>query len=144
MSTVADVLRTKGRKVVTVTPDVSVYDAACRMAHNKIGAVIVVDDDMLLGIFTERDLMNRIVAQDCDPRSVAVRDVMTETVACGTLATTLEECRTAMTRNRVRHLPIVEDGRLVGIISSGDILAREIDEQQETIHYLHEYIGGRA
>lgn len=144
MSNVIDVLNSKGNNVVCVSPDASVQDAAQRMAQYKIGAVLVTRGADILGIFTERDLLNRVVAADKDPRGTPVSDVMTAPVACGTPQTKLAECRAVMTRGRLRHLPIVDNGRLVGMISSGDILARENHEAQETIHYLQEYMYGRA
>ena len=144
MSTVTDVLNNKGSHVVCVPPDSKVIDAAKRMAQQKIGAVMVTRGDEILGIFTERDLLNRVVAGDRDPKTLPVGEVMTAPVACGTPQTKLAECRAVMTRNRLRHLPIIDNGRLVGIISSGDILARENHEAQETIHYLQEYMYGRA
>jgi CBS domain-containing protein len=144
MSSVIDVLNSKGNNVVCVAPDSTVQDAAHRMAQYKIGAVLVTRGSDILGIFTERDLLNRVVAADKDPRATPVSEVMTAPVACGTPQTKLAECRAVMTRGRLRHLPIVDNGRLVGMISSGDILARENHEAQETIHYLHEYMYGRA
>jgi CBS domain-containing protein len=144
MATVSEVLGDKGRSVVCVSPETSVLDAAKRMAQHKIGAVLITRGAEILGIFTERDLLNRVVATEADPRTLPVGEVMTAPVACGTPQTKLAECRAVMTRNRLRHVPIVDGGRLVGIISSGDILARENHEAQETIHYLHEYMYGRA
>ncbi|MCK6456434.1 MAG: CBS domain-containing protein [Phycisphaerae bacterium] len=144
MATVADVLSIKGNKVVCAMPEMSVREAAKIMHQNHIGSVIVTENERVVGVFTERDVLNRVVAADKDPSKTLVRDVMTSPVACGTPDTSLGECRTVMTRNRIRHLPIVEHGRLVGIISSGDLMAREVREQQATIHYLHEYIHGRV
>lgn len=144
MSRVRDVLRRKGSSVVTVPVSATALDAAHRMHERHIGAVIVLDDDRIAGIFTERDLLNRVVAVDRDPADTPVAEVMTEKVAVCSPDTTLEECRTAMTRNKMRHLPVMEEGRLIGIISSGDILARELQEQEETIRYLHEYMHGQV
>lgn len=144
MATVSEVLSNKGRNVVSIAPDATVHDAAKKMAQFKIGAVLVTRGTEILGIFTERDLLNRVVAADADPNSTPIGEVMTAPVACATLQTKLTECQAVMTRNRLRHLPIVENGRLVGMISSGDILARENHDAQETIHYLHEYMYGRA
>lgn len=144
MSSVLDVLNTKGKNVVCVAPESTVHDAARRMAQYKIGAVLVTRGNDILGIFTERDLLNRVVAADKDAHATAVSEVMTAPVACGTPQTKLAECRAVMTNGRLRHLPIVDGGRLIGMISSGDILARENHEAQETIHYLQEYMYGRA
>ena len=142
MSRVQDVLNTKGSDVATIRLDANVLDAARGMHERHIGALVVLDGGNIVGIFTERDLLNRVVAVGRDPSATQVRDVMTARVAICTRDTTLSACRTAMTRNKMRHLPVVEDGRLIGIISSGDILARELEDQEETIRYLHEYMHG--
>ena len=104
--------------------------------------MVVQNAGKIAGIFTERDLLNRVVATGLDPAATPVRDVMTTKLAVCTRDTTIEECRSAMTRNKMRHLPVVESGSLVGIISSGDILSRELVDQEETIRYLHEYMHG--
>lgn len=142
MSLVRHVLESKGSSVWTIDHDRTALDAARIMHEKHIGSVVVVKSDKIVGIFTERDLMNRVVAEQRDPAKVRVADVMTERIAICTRDTTLNECRAVMTRNKLRHLPVVEDGRLEGIISSGDILARELEDQQETIQYLHDYMVG--
>ena len=143
MSTVRNVLAAKGRDVATIDHDKSVLQAAKIMHDRHIGSVLVMRDGRIAGIFTERDLMNRIVAEQRDPAATPVGDVMTERIACCDEDTTLDACRTTMTKHRMRHLPVLDsDGRLVGIISSGDILARELKDTEETLHYLHDYITG--
>lgn len=142
MSLVRDILNRKGSSVATIAGGATVLEAAKSMKSHQIGALVVKDGDKVVGIFTERDVMNRIVAEGKNPAEVTVREAMTAKVAACTCATTVEECRAAMTRNKMRHLPVVEDGKLVGIISSGDILSRELVDQEETIRYLHEYMHG--
>jgi CBS domain-containing protein len=142
MSYVRDVLKEKGGAVATVGPGETVIAAVQKMHERHVGAVVVIDQSRVIGIFTERDLLNRVVAVKKDPTNTRVEDVMTERVAACTSDTLLSSCRTAMTKNKMRHLPVVEDGKLVGIISSGDILARELADQDETIRYLHEYMHG--
>jgi IMP dehydrogenase len=143
MSRVQDVLNAKGSTVVaTIELRATVLEATVKMHERHIGALVVLNGDDIVGIFTERDLLNRVVAVGREPSETFVRDVMTPRVAVCTRDTTLSACRTAMTRNKMRHLPVVEDGRLIGIISSGDILARELEDQEETIRYLHEYMHG--
>ncbi|HWL93608.1 MAG TPA: CBS domain-containing protein [Phycisphaerae bacterium] len=142
MSLVRDVLGNKGGQVWKVEKDSSALDAAKIMHEKHIGSVVVVSGEKIVGIFTERDLMNRIVAEERDPANTPVGTVMTERVAICTRDTSLETCRGVMTRNRLRHLPVVEEGRLVGIISAGDIFARELKDQQDTIQYLHDYMVG--
>jgi CBS domain-containing protein len=143
MSTVRNILAGKGSEVATIMHDKTALDAAKIMHESHIGSVLVMRDGRIAGIFTERDLMNRIVAEQRDAKSTPVEAVMTERITCCSPETTLDACRSAMTKNRIRHLPVVDDdGNLVGIISSGDILARELKDTEETLRYLHEYISG--
>jgi len=144
MSLVSNILEKKGKHVITVPRSATVLDAARKMHQHHVGAVLVMDESRIVGIFTERDLLNRVVAVEKDPAATPVSEVMTDRVAVCTAATTLEECRAAMTRNKMRHLPVMDGDRLVGIITSGDILARELQDQEETIRYLHEYMLGPA
>jgi CBS domain-containing protein len=141
MPSVRDILATKGTDVATIEPDKSILDAVALMNDRRIGALIVVEDERVVGIFTERDLLTRIVGQR-DPAATLVREVMTTKLAVCTRDTGIESCRTAMSRHKIRHLPVIEDGKLVGLISSGDILARELEAQAETIKFLHEYMTG--
>ncbi|MGE3182781.1 MAG: CBS domain-containing protein [Phycisphaerae bacterium] len=143
MHTVEAILKTKPeRPVFSIKEDATVLEAANLMNAHRIGALVVLRNEEIVGIFTERDLLNRVVAAEKDSRSVRIRDVMTKPIACCTLATTREECRSVMRHKRIRHLPVVEDGNLIGMISIGDLLADAEAEQQETILYLHEYLYG--
>ena len=142
MSFVRDVLAIKSGDVATIDRDATVLEAARRMRERHIGCLVVMSAERIVGIFTERDMLYRIVAAERDPAATRVCDVMTDRVAFCASDTPLSACRTAMTRNRIRHLPVVEDGSLRGMISSGDILARELEDQQETIRWMHEYMHG--
>lgn len=142
MSLVRDVLAGKGHNVATVPLGATALDAVQVMHDRRIGAVVVMDGEEIAGIFTERDVMNRIVFEGRDAADTPIRDVMTEKVAFVVPHTSLEACRTIMTRHKLRHLPVIEAGKLVGIISAGDILARELKDSEETIRYLHEYMHG--
>lgn len=142
MSLVRDVLAGKDPEVCTIGPDKTVHHAAALMNHRRIGAVVVLDGDKIVGIFTERDVMNRVVAEKKDAATTTIREVMTTKVAFCEQDTTLEACRGVMTKHKIRHLPVVEGGKLRGMISSGDILARRLQEHEETIKYLHEYMHG--
>lgn len=143
MSTVRAVLTHKGSDVATVEHDKTALHAAKIMHDRHIGSVLVMRDGRIAGIFSERDLMNRIVAEELDANTTLVSAVMTERITCCTQDTTLDTCRNAMTKNRIRHLPVLDEaGNLVGIISSGDILARELKDTEETLRYLHEYMTG--
>ncbi len=142
MSLVSDILNKKGASVTTIDLGSTARDAADTMHRHHIGSVVIVNDGKIAGIFTERDLLNRVVAPGLDPAATPVRDVMTSKLAVCTRDTTIEECRGVMSRSKMRHLPVVENGDLIGIISSGDILSRELVDQEETIRYLHEYMHG--
>ncbi len=144
MPTAESLLKRKGSHVVTVDKDVSALDAAKTMNDHRIGAVIVVSGDQALGIFTERDILCRVVATQLDAAATKVSDVMTTPMACCTRDTKLSECRSVMTDKKIRHLPVVEDGKLYGMISSGDILASEVAAQETTIRYLNDYLYGRT
>lgn len=142
--TVEDILQRKGHTVHSVAPDDTALEAAKRMNQQRIGAVIVLDPSRgVVGIFTERDILRRVVAECKAPEQTRVGDVMSSPVTCCKPNTTLAECQSVMTQKRLRHLPVVDEGRLVGMISSGDILAQEVEVQQSTIEYLHDYLHGR-
>ncbi len=142
MSTVQDILDRKGQRVVSIDADASVLAAAGVMNANHIGGLVVTRGDRVVGIFTERDVMNRIVAAQRDPATTKVGDVMSSPVAVCTPETTNAECRSVMRNKRIRHLPVVANERLVGIVSIGDVLEVAAAEQAETICYLYEYMHG--
>ena len=144
MPTAQSILDRKGTDVATVDQDTTVLDAAEVMNERRIGAVVVTAGERVVGIFTERDVLQRVVAAKRVPANTRVGDVMSTPMACCKRTTSLAECRTLMTQKRIRHLPVVEDGALHGIVSSGDILASEVAQQQDTIEYLHEYLYGRT
>jgi len=142
MSTVQQVLEKKGTFVASIGRDDTVLDAAREMNDRRIGAVVVTEGDKVVGIFTERDVLTKVLAQQLDPSTTAVGEIMTTPVACCRPQTDLEECRTVITEKRIRHLPVVDEGRLGGIITSGDILARQAVEQAKSIEYYEQYIYG--
>ena len=143
MPNAQSILQKKGADVATVDRNTTVLDAAKTMNQRRIGAVVVADGDRVVGIFTERDILNRIVAAGKDPKTTRVEEVMTSPMACCRRDTNLTDCKTVMSQKRIRHLPVVEEGKLYGMISAGDILAGEVSDQQATIEYLHEYLYGR-
>ena len=144
MSKVIDILNRKGRDVVTVTTDQSVMEAVKLMSERRIGAVVVMEKGNVVGIFSERDLLNRVVALKRSGAETHVRDVMSTPVAYVSPDTEISECRLAMIQKRIRHLPVLEGGKLAGVISIGDVVALELSEQQTTIKYLSEYLYGRT
>lgn len=140
MATVRDVLARKGNSVVSITSDKSVLEAARLMNEQGIGGLVVVEDEELVGVFTERDVLRRVVAERRDPEQTKVSEVMTSTVITCSPGTTLEECRAVMTGKRVRHLPVTGDEGLVGIVTIGDLLALEVAEGRDTISQLQNYV----
>ena len=140
MPTAQDILAKKTGEVAMIAEDATVMEAAKIMSDRRIGSLVVGRDKSVVGIFTERDVLNRVVAKHLDPMKTIVKDVMTTPVACCQPTTKLAECRSVMTGKRIRHLPVVMDNKLVGMISSGDILALEYGEQQRTIEYMYEYL----
>ncbi len=145
MSTISDVLARKGADVVTICPDGTVLDAASLMNDRRIGAVCVVDaEESLVGVFTERDILTRVVGAQLDPATTKIADVMTTSlITCGTKGDTFD-CAAVMSHSRIRHLPVVEDGRLIGMVSTGDILAMQAAETQAIIEDLYQYLHGRT
>ena len=145
MATVSDILAVKGSHVLSIEPGSTVLDAANRMNERKIGSLVVMDDGRLIGIITERDMLQRVLVTRRDPAAITVGEVMTTEVLCCQPHTTLEEARGVMKNRRVRHLPVLDDGeRLLGMISIGDLNAHEAHDHEQTIHVLETYIYGRV
>ena len=140
MPTAQDILAKKRKNMAIIGEEATVTEAAKIMSDQHIGSLVVSRLEKVVGIFTERDVLNRVVAKHLDPMKTIIKDVMTTPVACCQPTTKLAECRRLMTEKRIRHLPVVKENRLLGMISSGDILALEFGEQQQTIEYLHEYL----
>jgi CBS domain-containing protein len=145
MATVRDILGKKGRQVWSLGGEATVLEAARFMTERKIGALLVLDGEHIVGMFSERDILQRVIAEGRDPAHTTVGDVMTVEVACCTPDTTLEEARGAMKNRRIRHLPVVDgDERLLGLISIGDLNAFQVAHQEQTIFLLNEYLYGRV
>jgi len=145
MATVRDILSKKGSQVWSIGGETTVLHAAQFMSEHRIGALPVLDGDRIVGMFSERDILRRIVAEARDPAQTTVADIMTVEVACCTPDTHLEEARGAMKNRRIRHLPVVDgDERLLGIISIGDLNAFQVADQEQTIFLLNEYLYGRV
>lgn len=142
MQTVNDILIHKGRDVWSVTPDTTVLDALRMMSEKEIGALLVMRDDHLTGIFTERDYARKVVLEGKSSRNTAVQEVMTTRVLCASPERTVEECMALMADKRARHLPVLDHKRVVGIISIGDLVKAIIHEQQFVIEQLQQYIAG--
>ena len=140
MTTVQDILSHKGHHVHSTAADTTALDAARLMNQHRIGALVVTRGEKMAGIFTERDLLSRVVVAQRDPAAVRVHEIMTTPVACCTPQTTRDECRTVMRTKRLRHLPVVEGDRVIGMISIGDLYEAAAAAQEATIQYLHDYL----
>jgi CBS domain-containing protein len=145
MPTVRDVLASKVQGVRCTTPDTSVLEAVNQMNEYKIGALVVVDGGKVVGMFTERDVLRRIVGDERSPGATRVGQIMTTTVVCCTPDADLEEISTLMANRRIRHVPVCNcDGKLLGMVSMGDVNALHASSQEAHITFLNEYIYGRA
>lgn len=143
MSTVADILRSKADSTVhTIAPDATVFEAVQLMAQKNIGALLVTDAGRIVGIVSERDYARKVVLLSRSSRDTPLRDIMTGAVMYVNPQQTSEQCMALMTENRLRHLPVLEDGRLIGLISIGDLVKHIISEQQFVIDQLEHYITG--
>ena len=130
----------RGQQLSAVGPASSVFEAARLMTERGIGAVPIVDGDRLAGIFTERDLMTRVVASGLDPSQTSVRDVMSTDLVVADVAEGCEEALARLQRARVRHLIVLKEGRLAGIVSLRDLIDRELADKDETLALLNAYV----
>jgi len=142
MHTANDILRHKGRDVWSVKPTDTVLSALGVMALHDIGAVLVLDGDRLVGVLTERDYARKVVLAGRSSRDSQVKEVMTSHVICVAPNRSVDECMALMTNKRLRHLPVIDHKRVVGIVSIGDLVKATIDDQQFTITQLQSYIAG--
>ena len=142
MKSVSDVLKGKGGEVSCISPVTTVFEAITVMAEKEIGALLVMEGDVLLGILTERDYARKIILQGKSSRETSVQEIMTSKVMVVTPAHSVDECLAIMTEKHVRHLPVVEHGKVVGIVSIGDAVKAIISDQHFTISNLVNYIMG--
>jgi CBS domain-containing protein len=140
MKTVADVLAQKGHEHYSVAPDDSVFDALMKMADKNVGALLVMQGGELVGIISERDYARKVVLQGRTSPNTLVRDIMTPEVTVVEPRRSVEECMALMTTQRFRHAPVVENGKIVGVISLGDLVKTVISEQKFVIEQLEQYI----
>ena len=142
MSIVSDILEGKGGDVLAIDADATVYDAIERMVEANVGSLLVFEHGRLRGIVTERDYLRRVALEGRTERQTAVRDIMTTPLVYVTPDTTVEECMAIMTDQRIRHLPVLQDGRdVVGVVSIGDVVKFQTREQSAHIKLLTDYIG---
>ena len=142
MSTVSEILEHKGGMVLSVSLNESVFDAINLMAQVNIGAILVQDGDTISGIFTERDYLQKIALKSLASKETIVGDVMTSPVISANPEDSIQQCMETMTTCHCRHLPVVKDGKLLGIVSIGDLVKRMLGEKESEVEQLNQYITG--
>lgn len=142
MGKVKNILDTKGRAVFSVAPDVTVYSAIELMCQKNVGGLLIVENDNLVGIFTERDYARKLILKGKSSKDTPIGDLMTPNPIVVTPESSIEDCMKIMSSKFIRHLPVVEDGKLVAMVSIGDVVRHIIDEQKTIIAQLEQYISG--
>jgi CBS domain-containing protein len=140
--TAGQVLQSKGQGFHAVGPDMLAYDALEIMSDKNIGALLVVENGHLKGVFSERDYARKVILKGRSSKSTAVRELMTSPPICVSPDNTLQECMVLMTKNHIRHLPVLDNGAIKGVVSIGDVVSTVISEQETVIEELKNYIGG--
>jgi CBS domain-containing protein len=140
MKTLKQLLDAKGGNVYSITPDARVFDALKLMADKSVGALVVLDGGRLAGVISERDYARKVILHGKSSHDLKVRDIMTSKVISVHPGQTVEECMALITEKRIRHLPVTEGERLIGVLSIGDLVKEVIAEQQRTIEQLESYI----
>ncbi len=142
MKLVSDILKSKGHEIWAVKPGDTVFESLQLMAEKEVGSLLVMDEDRLVGIVTERDYARKVILEGKTSKDSSVAEVMTKHVLCVTPERTVDECMALMTDKRARHLPVVENKRVIGLVSIGDLVKALISEQQVLIDQLQHYISG--
>lgn len=140
MKLIKHILEAKGNDVWIITPDEAVYDALQLMADKNVGALVVAKDGQIIGVISERDYARKVILKGKSSRETLVREIMTSPAICVTPDKTVEQCLALMTDKHIRHLPVVDDGKLVGVVSVGDLVKSIIDSQKELIRQLENFI----
>ena len=140
--TIAMVLKEKGQNIWSLDPEALVYDAIEMMANKHVGALLVTSGGKLVGIISERDYARKVILQERSSKQTQVKEIMTSSVVVVRPDQTVEDCMRLMTENRIRHLPVVENEEVLGVVSIGDLVKWVVSAQAETIHQLQHYIAG--
>lgn len=142
MSSVREILQTKGSAIWSVSPKHTVIDTLKLMAQKNLGAVLVMEGQTLVGIFSERDFARHTAMHDVHPEKAIVKELMTIQIHTVTPSQTVDECMAIMTSKHIRHLPVLDNGKLVGVISIGDVVKRIIEDHKFSITQLEQYVTG--
>jgi len=140
MGKVRDILKTKGRAVFSVAPSITVYKAIEQMCEKNIGGLLIMENGILEGIFTERDYARKLILKGKSSKETPISELMTKSPITVTPDTTIEDCMSIMSDKRIRHLPVTEDNHPIGMISIGDVVKHIIEEQKSIIEHLEHYI----
>jgi CBS domain-containing protein len=143
MDRLSEILDEKGKDVLQIEGDASVFEAVRRMVEANVGSLLVTEGGEIIGIVTERDYLRRVTLEGRTDKETAVREIMTSPVIVVTPQTTIDECMALMTDRRIRHLPVVDGGEVVGIVSIGDVVKFKSKQQSFEIQYLTDYITAR-
>ncbi len=141
MASVKQILQGKGHDIWSIGPESSVYDAIAMMADKEIGALVVMESDSLVGVLSERDYARKVILKGRSSKDTKIKEIMTSRVAYARPEQSVEECMGIMTDKRIRHLPVLDGDKLLGIISIGDLVKTIIEEQQHVIKQLEQYIN---
>ena len=142
MTTVGNLLTSKSSEIWSIAPDNSVFEALEMMAEKNVSGLLILENDKLIGIFTERDYARKLILKGRSSKNTKVLEMMTKDILYVKTQNTIEDCMTLMTAKRIRHLPVIDSNRLIGIVTIGDLVKQIISEQQTTIHQLENYISG--
>jgi CBS domain-containing protein len=143
MKTVKEILEVKGTQIFSISADAKVYDALKLLAKKNIGALVVLDNEKLTGILSERDYARKVILQGKRSKEIPVREIMTQKIIYVQPSNTAEECLVLMTNKKIRHLPVIDNDKLIGLISIGDVVKEVISHHDKIIEQLEEYITVR-
>lgn len=143
LAKISTILDKKGKQVHTISPEASLQEAARVMVERNIGSLLVESRSQILGIVTERDYLREVALRGHSPESTQVKDIMSERLICVDPEYTLDECMAIMTEKHIRHLPVIDQGKLIGLVSIGDLVKRVSANQKAHIRYLHDYITNK-
>jgi CBS domain-containing protein len=144
MVTIRDILNEKGQNVFSVTPETTVYEGLEKMSAHDVGSMLVMEGEKLLGIFTERDYMKKIILQNKASKTTMIKEIMTTNPVCATPSDSVDNAMSIMTKQHCRHLPIIEQSKIIGVVSIGDLVKKKISDMDATIKYLSDYISSEG